>query len=399
MQQFQDQLATINLPDISAAMASLRSQIDTADSPWQKIRGSYLLGRAALQLEQWDEALRILKQIQLPAGNHHIAAMLITKAKALAAHQAHDYDAAIRYYLAILELWQNIPTQMQNSVLQQDADGFTCDIYRQLAQAWYYHGAPETARTILEQKVQPLVDSWFPRQPTPYKRVSPNQNEINWRLLRLFVPWMLGQCVSWQVSFSLEPAVYEGDLLDTYDLVLGAAQLSQELPEGKAWTRNILTTAAEMLTQRSLISKIRNSQIALCKTARKHLKKAHNLPQAVPTTNKEKLRSLVLRLPWLELRFAEYKARDSLHQAEELLVEIAALYAQTVKKKDPSFRIFAVRCQWLMGRIEAARQDIDDQARKRALKHYRLAMRVLPRLEASASLHERGIRADIARLG
>ncbi len=397
MAAFQHAVASGDRLHLACRSRSLTAAISATDSPWQQVRGTYLLGRAALLTERWAEARALLAHIMLPPEHDAISPLIITRALALAANYDHRYPEAIRHYTSILQDWKTLAPHEQAHYLAEDGAAFTCNIIRQTAQTWFYMGAAETGRALLEKQALPLVDQYYPLQPTPLECEAARQSERNWRLLRLYVPWMAGQCAGWQVRFSDEPILYEEDLYQAYVAVRETALLSQIMPEGRGWTQDILTTAAEMLTQLSLLTSNRPLQVILCQTAREHLGSIER-DVGSPAPNDE-LRSFVLRLPWYELDFAERRARDALFAADDLCAEILALRAAAQARADPGFRLFCARCTWLLGQIEATRQEFDEHARANARHYFLEALQLLPPQQEFTSLIQRGIQADLRRFG
>ncbi len=384
---------------LSSSVKALTLQIDVAESVWQRTRGQYLLARALLRLEQWSEARAILSHIELPPHYDPITPVLIARAQALAANQDHHFLEAIAHYRTILSHWQPIAKAGQaHHYLQEDADAFTCDIYRQMAQAWFYLGSVETARKVLEQEALPLVETYFPQLPTPLAEEATRQSECNWRLLRLYIPWMLGECVLWQERLADEPSVYDGDLGEAQDRVQAAVNLSQIMPEGRTWTSAMLTAEAEMLTQRSFSTEIPDLREILCNTARVLLQSLRPRHQTQQPTKIEILYGLVHSLAQAELTFAECLAQGTLQRTDEIIITVDSLQAQAQGEKDAAYKFFTASCLLLKGRIAAVRQSCDMPSEMAAIHYYFAALKSLPDHHEHGCLLELAIRAEIRKL-
>ncbi len=382
-----------------------RSLQVASPSSSQRLRFRFLLGRGYFFQGQWNQALEAFEQCdELLLPDDLIASVQVYRSRALAAREAHQFEAATHYYERAIQNWLTLQERGMTDCLEEHADGFLCNLYRLQADAWLMLGACETACNLLEQQAQPLLGRHFPLFRRSLPEPASTQNERNWRLLRLYVPWELSLVLRWQARLASEPESLEKILFQATALALDAARISSLMPEGHHWIRSLYVAAAEAAIQRCRSVRNRLQQKASCREAQTYLEKATQASHPPETTKQDQIHDLVLKLPQYELRYCELVAEDALYREDsaqrvnKVLSDVREIQQQAQEDADPGAQLLAAQCAWLLGSFEAQRVPGNPAAMAQALLHYQQALTLIPPTQELATLYTRGITADIARL-
>jgi tetratricopeptide (TPR) repeat protein len=398
------QHASVEILDQFANRGQCSSQ-DFLLSSVQRLRFWFLLGRGYFFQGQWSQALEAFEQCDalLPPADL-IAATHVYRSWALAAHEAHQFESATYFYERAIQNWRVLQEQGRTDCLEEDADSFLCNLYRLQADAWLMLGSCETARNLLEQHAQLLLERHFSSFRRPLTEPASTQNERNWRLLRLYVPWELSLVLRWQTRLASDPSSLVQNLYTATVLALDAARIGGLMPEGQNWTTSLYTAAAEAAIQRCRLVRYRVQQKAICQEAQRYIEKADRTSHPPEPTRQDQLHDLVLKLPRYELRYCELVTEDALNREDpaqrvtDVLNDVRELLQQALADTDPGAQLLAAQCAWLLGSFEAQRNLSSPSATAQALLYYQQSLTLIPSSQALATLYTRGLMADIARL-
>ncbi len=359
----------------------------------------YLGGQMLYKFDRFDDALKAFEHAEAlrdPADK--IDEIVLLRYRDLAAHRAHEFERSNDYSARLIELWVKAPVSLREDCLVEDGDAFLCNLYRMRAQVLLQLGNITKARELLVDFAMPLLNQHIEIFSAP---PSNAQSEINWRALRLYVPWQLVNTIQQQV-WTYHEQELSADYIDADVLLQDCISWAESQTELASALPLLYTLRTELMNHQCRVARNAEVRDIMSFTADGFLDDAAKLYSPLQDNADQRAYHLALQIAELERSWIDYLGENRLEQAPIVLSRIEKLQREAQAEPTPPFRVIAARLEWLKGIIEADREYCDPERFPRAFEAARAHLQRARDMLIEAKLTQvpimLGILADLNRL-